>query len=152
MHVEFLALGVVVTVASRDARNVPTIAHGIGRRVAPDGRQVTVFLAASRSQALLDAVRETGAIAASFCEATTHRALQLKGTDAAVVPVEPDDHECLAAYLRLLDVEFQRVKDPEGLAKALVDHAPADLAAVRFTPTAAFVQTPGAGAGAPIKL
>ena len=90
-HVDMVAGGVSIIVAGRDARNETTVARAVGCRMAEDGRRITVFLSAAQSGALLADVRANGCVAVVFSEPTTHRAIQLKGTDAAIVPLTAED-------------------------------------------------------------
>lgn len=146
----FVQTGVSINAGSRGPGNVPAVARANGCRVAADRRRVTVLLPASKSAALLEAVRATGAIAVVFSEPPTHRTIQLKGTDATVVPATDEDR---ATAVRWVD-GFAAVLAPLGYSeevfRALLGTDPADLVAVAFTPSAAFDQTPGPRAGAPL--
>jgi hypothetical protein len=93
----------MVTVASRDAAHVPSVARALGCRVSPDRQHVAVFLLASQSATLLRDLRETGAIAAVFSQPSTHRTIQLKGSDAllgAIEPAVPDEANAALRGLR----------------------------------------------------
>jgi hypothetical protein len=118
-HAAFIQGGVSVVVASRDAARVPRVCRAIGCRVSDDRRRVTVYLSAFQGAPLLAAIRSEGVIAVAFNLPSTHRAYQLKGSDARVVPLE----------------------------RALLWYDPAELTGVAFTPAAAFTQTPGPRAG-----
>ena len=89
-------------------------------------------------------------IAVVFSQPTTHRTIQLKGTDAAVVPVLDDDPHVWAAYLERLTGELRHIGFSDGFARAMVKVPSADVVAVAFEPSAAFVQTPGPKAGTPL--
>jgi hypothetical protein len=141
---------VAVLVAGRDPDHVPTLVRASGIRVAPDGARVTVYVAASRAAALLDDVRTTGAVAMVVNRPRTHQSIQLKGTDAVAGPLGPDDPPHVAAYLRAWVGELAGMGYGEDFAEALVGAAPDDLAAVRFTPSLAFSQSPGPDAGRPL--
>lgn len=146
----FIQQGVSVIVGGRDRDNAPTLMRGIGCRVAPDRARVTVFLAASQAAELLADLRDNGAIAVVFCQPSTHRTIQLKGADATLVPLEPGDHERIAAQSAALAADIISVGYREAPVRTLLAYAPEDVVAVAFTPSAAFQQTPGPNAGARI--
>lgn len=141
---------VAVLVAGRDGDNVPTLVRAAGIRVAADGARVTVYVAAGRAGTLLDDVRATGAVAVVVNRPRTHESIQLKGGDAVAGPLGPDDPERVAAYRRAWVEELAAMGYAEDFAEALVEGVPDELVAVRFTPSQAFSQSPGPGAGAPL--
>jgi hypothetical protein len=147
----FLQTGVSINVGSRGPGNVPVVARANGCRVAADRRSVTVLLPATKSTALLDAVRATGAIAVVFSEPPTHRTIQLKGTDATVGPAADEDPVRAERYVSAFGAALAPLGYPEPVFRALLWAEPADLVAVTFSPSAAFDQTPGPRAGAPLK-
>lgn len=149
-HAAFIQRGVAIAVASRDRANVPCAAHACGCRVAADRRRVRVFVAARAAASLLAAVRETGAIAAVFSEPATERTIQLKGVDAEVMALTPDDAAAMPDYVDRMVEQMARVGFSEAYARTAWGVAPEQLVAVAFTPSAAFVQTPGPRAGAPL--
>ncbi|MFZ5557181.1 MAG: hypothetical protein ACOZDY_10755 [Pseudomonadota bacterium] len=146
----FVQQGVSVIAGARDRDNVPTLVRGVGCRVAADRDRVTVFLPASQCAELLANVRDNGAIAVVFCQPSTHRTIQLKGTDATVVPLAPGDHERMAAQAAALAADIIGIGYREAPVRTLLAYAPEDVVAVAFTPAAAFQQTPGPNAGARI--
>jgi hypothetical protein len=142
--------GVSITAASRDARNVPCIGRCLGCRVAADRTRVTVFVAASQYAAFFDALATSRAVAVVFSLPSTHRALQLKGSDAAAEPLAPGDAELVARHVESFVEELAALGYPPEVVRAAHWCDPAELRAVAFTPAAAFEQTPGPGAGAPL--
>jgi len=143
----FIGCGVMVSLASRDAHHVPSVARALGCRVAPDRRSVTAFLDAAQCPALLRDVRDTRAIAAVFSQPSTHRTIQLKGADAALGPIEPGDPALIEANRAALVADMGPAGYDAAFVRTLLACAPDDLVAVTFTPTAAFAQTPGPQAG-----
>jgi hypothetical protein len=143
----FIRSGVMVSVASRDAHQVPSVTRALGCRVAPDRRRVTAFLARSQCATLLRDLRDTRAIAAVFSQPSTHRTIQLKGTDAVLGPPEPGDTALIEANRVALVREMAALGYTEVLVRTILAYEPADLVAVTFTPTSAFAQTPGPQAG-----
>jgi hypothetical protein len=142
--------GVSITAASRDRQNVPRIGRCLGCRVTADRKKVTVFVASSQYRAFFDAVAGSKAIAVVFSLPSTHRTLQLKGGDAAVESLAPGDVEIFTRHVGTFVEELAAL----GYSREVVDAAhwcdAAEVRAVSFTPAAAFEQTPGPGAGAPL--
>jgi len=141
---------VSISVASSGEGNVPAVSRAVGCRVSPDRRRITVFLAASRSASLLEAIESSRRIAAAFSQPSTHRTIQLKGVDAARTALDPADHEHAQRYLRDFGADLGLAGYEEEVARLLLGHEAADVVAVAFTPSAAFNQTPGPGAGGPL--
>jgi hypothetical protein len=147
---EFLQSGVSIHVASRDAANVACINRGIGCRVSPDRRQVTVFMRKSQCQGLLADFAVNGAITFVGSEPSTHRTVQLKGSDARQSALHDGDgplvdNQCAAFAAGLVDLGYDATLGP-----TLLGDEQGDIVAVTFTPSSAFLQTPGPGAGNPL--
>jgi hypothetical protein len=146
-NAKFIQSGVMVSVASRDARHVPSVTRALGCRVAPDRRRVTAFLVASQSEPLLRDLRDTRVIAAVFSQPSTHRTIQLKGTDATLGALEPGDAALIEANRIALTKDMAVLGYTEVFVRTILAYEPADLVAVTFRPTSAFAQTPGPQAG-----
>ena len=142
-----LRTGFMVTVASRDAAHVPSVTRALGCRVSPDRRRVTVFLLASQSATLLRDLRATGAIAAVFSQPSTHRTIQLKGSDALLGAIEPGDLELIEANAAAALADLVLSGFPESFGRTMFAYDAPDVVAVGFTPSTAFFQTPGPQAG-----
>jgi len=147
-HAAFVVGRVAIVAASRDAANVASVTKGYGCRLSADRRRVTVFVAADASRVLLDDVRVTRAVAVVFCQPSTNRSVQLKGFDAGEVALGPGDREAMAAHLEYMIEEMALVGFSEAHARASFGIGDRQVAAIAFTPSAAFVQTPGPRAGA----
>jgi hypothetical protein len=149
--IEFIQRRVSIYVAGRDADNVPVSARGWGCKVSGDGRAITVFVARAQATALLRDVEENRRVAAVFSRPTSNRTVQLKGSDARVTGLEPDDAQTIAAYVGSFLVEVQKLGHPAPFVHAMFTARPDEVAAIVFTPTDGFAQTPGPGAGAPLR-
>jgi hypothetical protein len=149
-HAEFITSGVSIIVAGRDASHETTLTRAVGCRVTDDRRCVTVLVCASQCGALLADVRANGIIAAVFTQPSTHRAIQLKGTDAAIAPLAGDDPHLFTAYRSKLAAEIAPFGHSEAFVRKLLSVSPGDVVAIAFTPSAAFLQTPGPRAGSPL--
>jgi len=151
-HADFIQRRVSISVASCSRECVPTLARGYGCRVAPDRRSVTVFLALPQSEPLLADLRAGGAIAVVFSRPTTHQTIQLKGTQARVVPLEDGDRALMRAYGQSFSGEVRAIGYRDPFASAIVSLVEEEAVGITFTPTAAFVQTPGPTAGQPLAM
>jgi hypothetical protein len=149
-HAAFVQSGLSIVVASRSTENIPSVVRALGCRVASDRRTITVLMWAAQAAALLDDVRATGTIAVVFTRPSTHRTIQVKGTDAAVVPPAEGDSDIVARTTNLLVEGLDGLGFPPGVVRTSLRCDPDELAAVAFTPGAAFDQTPGPRAGKPL--
>jgi hypothetical protein len=151
VHAALMQSGVSVHIASRDASNVPSVGRALGCRIAPDRRRVTIFVSATQAPELVADLRGSGMAAAVFSRPSTHETIQIKGDDATVGALADGDLPLIAAYADALVRDLQALGYAEAFGRALTDFDPADLVAVAFTPKAAFRQTPGPNAGAPLE-
>ena len=150
-HAAFMQSGVSVHVASCDVANVPSVGRAFGCRIAPDRARVTVFVSTAQAPDLVRDLRASRRVAAVFSRPSTHETIQIKGDDAAVGALADGDLARITAYADALVRDLQALGFGEAFGRALVDFDPADLVAVAFTPQAAFRQTPGPNAGAPLE-
>ena len=150
-QIGFMESGVSIRAASHDTKNRPVQGHAGGCRVAGDGGRVTLFLSRAKYPLLLDAIRRSGVVAVSFIEPSTNKSIQVKGEAAELAEPEAGDAERIAAYLDLFTADLERINVRPALGRAVLTIAPADLAAITFTPAIAFIQTPGPKAGKPIE-
>jgi hypothetical protein len=149
-HAEFAQGGVSVIVATRDAGLVADAIRACGCRVSRDRRRVTVLVDRVRAETLVANVAANGQIAVVFSQPSTHRTIQLKGTDAAVVRPQPSDRALAASHREEWIDELGRIGYAREFAAAFWGRLPETLVAVAFTPSAAFQQTPGPAAGQPL--
>jgi len=147
----FIQGGVSMIAASRDVSNMPTVVRALGCRVSSDRRCVKVFVARSQAAALLDDVSVTGAVAVVFTQPSSHRAIQLKGSDARLAPLDAGDLDIVTALVHDFAADLAPLGYAPPFARALLASEPDDLVAIAFTPNAAFSQTPGMRAGAPLR-
>jgi hypothetical protein len=146
-HAAFLLGRTSIVVASRDARNVPSLSRALGCRLARDRRRVTVLLRAAQSRQLLADLAATDAIAVVFSEPASHRTLQLKGRAVAIAPPQRSDAALMARYRDAMVAEICPLGYAEALIRAMFSCPFEDALAVAFEPTHAFTQTPGPTAG-----
>jgi hypothetical protein len=140
-----------IGVASRAAGNVPVLVRCSGCRVSADRRSVKLYLARSRAGPVIDAVRATRVAAAVFSLPSSHRTVQLKGIDARIGAAEEGDYEAVEHHIEAFARELAPLGYNADMARAMLWLERADLATLSFTPSAAFMQTPGPGAGEPLR-
>jgi hypothetical protein len=146
-----IAGGVSINASSRTAENIPVMGRAVGCRVSADRRTVTLFFSTTSASELLDGIRSTGQIAVVFSQPSTVQTIQLKGSDVAVVPALKRDVKLVEQYCDVFVAEVCPLGYNEALVRSLMWIDPADIIAVAFTPSEAFVQTPGPRAGEPLK-
>jgi len=146
-HAAFIQGGVSVVVATRNADLVPDAVRGCGCRVSRDRRSVTVLVEPGRAGSVIGDIEANGMIAVVFSQPSTHRTIQLKGTDARVTRVLPRDRGLVERHLAAWVDELTAIGYRREFARAVHGEVPDAMVALVFTPTAAFQQTPGPGAG-----
>ena len=134
--------------AGRDGDNVPTSARAYGCRVSADQRSVTVFVLRQQAKRLLENIESNGQVAVVFSRPTTNRTLQFKGTNARVTVLAPGDAQVVAEWVGSFVVELAELGFSAPFVHAACAVKPDEMAAITFTPSDAFAQTPGPGAGA----
>lgn len=138
-----------VAACGRD--KVPTLVRGTGCRISPDRKRVTVFVSATQADPVLQCIRDTGSIAVVFSEPSTHRTVQLKGTDAVIGTVSSEDLAIVERYRLAFSTELRPLGFTSTQIQTLLAFPSDDIVSLSFTPTAAFSQTPGPRAGEPLK-
>jgi len=123
----------------------------MGCKVLDGGKRVGVFVKSSQSTDLLESIRSNGKVANVFSLPSTNRTLQLKGDDARVLPFDLDDLSLVDAHVSDFLLEVIPLGLPEDVVRTLFSYTVDDLVTVIYSPCAAFSQTPGPKAGAPLK-
>lgn len=145
-YADFLTTGVSISVGSRDGDHLPNLTRGVGCDVSGDRSTVRVFVIAEQSRELLDDVRANHHVAAVFSQPGSHRALQLKGSDAVIESLVAGDARIVERYREAFADTLDGFGYSRLFAGALLGRG-GDLVAVKFTPTAVSLQAPGAKAG-----
>lgn len=145
---EFLMSGVSIMLASRNAQLIPSIARAKGCKVLDgDAPKLRVFVSAAQAGELLEDVRTSRMISATFSVPSTHRTLQFKGSDASVQPLQTDERAIIDRYVELFIASIGVLGFSPEFTHAFFASAP-DEVAIEFTPSDGFQQTPGPSAGA----
>lgn len=142
----FIESGLSISVASRDVRNVPSLARAYGCHCRPNG-QLAVFVSNTQSQSLIHDLRNTGVIAAVFSRPSSHQTIQIKGHGARLKPLESGDMERIQRQMGLLLADILSLGFQPAPVQTLLAFEPADLLAVEFAPDSVFGQSPGPRAG-----
>ena len=144
---DFMQSGLSITLASRDERLVASIAKGVGCRIAPARDRVTVLAFAAGTERLRGDVERCGRIAVTFSQPSTHRTVQVKGSDARVRTAAAADLALVRRHLALFADDLRTLGWGPEFVDAAFWHEGAELLAFEFTPDCAFQQTPGPAAG-----
>ncbi len=148
----FLGVGLSVHVGALHADGWPELTRAVAHRVLPDHR-LALLLPTIPSLPLLEALRQgNGLVATVFCQPSTHRTVQIKGREATLAPADLADwvhrHEQQQAFTD----EIRRFGFDETFSSAWFDADEGGLQTITFTPTGAWNQTPGPGAGSAMEL
>ncbi|CCF18385.1 conserved protein of unknown function [Pseudorhizobium banfieldiae] len=143
----FCQSGVSVIVGVCRRGETPIAGLGCGCRLRPDGR-MRLLLARAGNEALLAAVDAGARISVTFSQPVTHRSIQVKGSEAVVTAADDEDREEAVRQSQGVLRELVEVDYPAAFAEAYCRVNPQIIVGVDFTLDAAFVQTPGPGAGA----
>jgi len=146
-HAAFMQSGVSVIVATRDASLDPEVVRAGGCRLSRDRRRVTLLVDPARAERLLADMAANGMVAVVFSQPSTHRTIQLKGSDAVTTTAGRRDRALLATQRTAWIEDLLRIGYSRDFAEALWGPLPQALVAIVFTPSAAFQQTPGPAAG-----
>lgn len=149
-HAAFVQGPVTIGIGSRNAANLPSLTRSIGCRVSEDRRRVTVFVMTGRAEVLLRDLRAGGPIAAVFTRPSSHETIQLKGDEVTVAALGEGDALVLQAAREAITAELGLIGHNSRFVAAALFAEPGQMAVVTFTPRAAFMQTPGPGAGRPL--
>ena len=140
-----------IVVASGSDAGRPSVGWALGSRVAPDRRQVVVFLLEAQSHDLLSDLRGGRPVSVLFTQSSNTRALQLKARGAREVALGPQDCALLDRYAAALADEWLMLGEPHAFSLALMSREGDTLVAFEITPEEAFDQTPGPRAGSPLR-
>ena len=144
---QFLESGVSILVGTRDTRLFPEAVRAVGARVEPGGREVTVLFPEAVGRASAENLRENGRIAVCFSR-VDHRSIQLKGRLVELREGDAADREVVERYRSAWAESLAFIGLPPRLTFR-VSHWPCHAA--RFRVESIFVQTPGPGAGDPLR-
>lgn len=146
-HAAFIQGGVAIDLATRDHHNVPRIARAICCRVSPDRDRLTIIIGNRAIDRFIEALQGTGAIAAVFCLASAHRAIQIKGSNAVIEPILESERVLVEQAIAAFGLDIRAFGYDETFARVEMAYQPEELIAITFTPDPVYEQTPGPKAG-----
>lgn len=146
----FLQRGLSLYLGSTDARGLPQVARALAIRPLP-GPELALAVPAESAAGLLAGIEATGQVALVLCQPTTHFTVQMKGRDARVEALQADRWPELRRNREAFSAEILGFGFDSAFTDAwfsVAGNGPEALRTVRFTPSGAWNQTPGPGAGA----
>lgn len=125
----------------------PTIARGLGAQVHDDG-EIDMMISRAQWPDAVAALRSGVRVATTFVRPSTYETYQVKGVVKWVAPTDEADRSSVRTYAdsvlsMLTGLGLQR----HQILAFLATDEPVRM---RFAPTAAYLQTPGPGAGQPL--
>jgi Pyridoxamine 5'-phosphate oxidase len=141
---ELFASGVTLYVATCSAERMPESVPGMGIRVHPDRRSVTVYVPTARAAATLSNLRASNQVAATLCHPPDHRTVQLKGRCTGFRDGTDADREAQEVFRAALVATFAEIGIPRALTRTLPWWP---STAIDFEVRDVYVQTPGPNAG-----
>lgn len=147
-----LGEGPTLRVGSTTPDGQPELAFAHAACVLPDGR-VELLVLKRQGTDLLAAIGATGRIAVSAGLPSNNRVLHMKAVDAELMAPRGEHAAVFASYFETWLRQIEAFgADRRRIHATLGDLSLDQLSCVRFTPLAAWDQTPGPGAGQPIDL
>jgi len=144
----FLEEGLSIYVATRNHELQPNGARGSAVRVGPDGRHLTVFVPSVSAAPLLDDLRTNGQIAVVLTRPPDDRGCQAKGLFVDAREAAPAEQSFVLDQWGRFRGRLEMVGLPAAATDGWVVWP---CVAIRLAVNALFDQTPGPGAGAPLK-
>ncbi len=152
MDLPFLGGGISISLAAADAHGIATLCRVLGCRFDDGGRTLNLFVDLDQAAEALACIEANGRVAVTFSHPVSHRTMQFKGRGACVTQPGAEDLALCRAHTR----DFSRSLEPFGWSyeyvDTLLDVREGRVRCVRFSPEAAFEQTPGPQAGARIQV
>lgn len=140
----FLASGLSIVLATRDAQLQPGVAVALAASAGPDGGELAIFLREEDARRALAHLQEHPELAACFDLPSTHRSCQLKGRYLGHRPATPDERPELERQLQAFRDDLATIGIPHAMTAAWRAWP---AVALRMRVSDVFEQTPGPGAG-----
>jgi hypothetical protein len=144
----FVQERVGIHIGTRNQRFEPNGARALAVRVEQDGVHLLVYLAEIAAKRVLPDLEANGQAAVSFGRPIDDKACQIKGTFVSARSARPDEREEIAAQFQSFLANLEEIGIPPRLAERW---ATWPCMTIRLKATAIFTQTPGPGAGEPVK-
>lgn len=140
--------GLAIVIATRDGELQPDGATGWAVRIHDDRSRLTVFLYEDAATEMLRNLRSHPEIAIDLDLPTSHRACQVKGVFVASRPAEVSERAEIERQAGAFAKDLEAIGVPREATEGW-KYWPATALEVRVT--ALFEQTPGPGAGDPLR-
>lgn len=144
---ELFASGVDLYVATRSKDLIPESMLGMGIRVHPDRRKVTIYVQTAAAAATLANLADNGQVAATLGRPPDHRTVQIKGRCTAVRESTQSDRELQEIFRSALVTSYATIGIPRALTRRLPWWP---STAIEFEVDGIYTQTPGPDAGQPL--
>ena len=144
----FLESGLSINVATRDEALQPDGAMAWAVRVHEDRLHMTVFLYAKSAPAMLRNLKVHPEIAVAFDRPTTHRACQVKGLVASTRRGKTTERAEVERQVDGFFTDLEAIGIPRAMVAGLKTWP---CVAIALRVTQVFEQTPGPGAGEPLR-
>ena len=144
----FIESGLSINVGSHDKNLEPDGAIAWAARVHEDRAQITIYLHRDAAQAMLRNLRVCPEIAVLFEQPTNHRACQVKGTFVSSRTAKAAERALVENQSELFCRELEGIGIPRALMTGLEIWP---CVAIQMRATEFFEQTPGPGAGEPLR-
>ncbi|GAB3128871.1 hypothetical protein [Novispirillum itersonii] len=147
----FIASCGSIRLASRTAAFRPIAARGLSVVVADrSSGLLRVCVSTPGCRPLLEAVQDSGTLAVALSQPLTHRSLQIKGRDAVLTGIQPEDRDQIDRLRRIMALDLRELGYDTSLTDSFWKAAEDPLTGITFTAAALFDQTPGPAAGSAI--
>lgn len=144
---EFVAGVTSISVGTRDAQLMPTVAKALGCLVGADRRKLAVFIDGGQSAQVAADIAAGSPVAVVFSLPATHRTVQIKGAGATIAPATTAQRVSVDLQVDAIVEHLAGLGYAEAVLRAFFGYTPEALLAIRFAPVAVFAQTPGPRAG-----
>lgn len=144
----FVEEGLAIHIGTRDARLQPNGARVTAVRVDEDGRHLTVYLPTVAAPRVLPDLQANGRAALVFVRPPDDRSCQVKGSFAGVRDATADEHAFARAQWDRFLANLEFIGIPRAACAAWRMWP---CVAIRVRAEALFNQTPGPGAGGPLR-
>ena len=146
--IAFVESGVSIQVGTRDSTLVPEALRAVGARVSAERSEIFVYVPHATSARTLANLRDNGRIAVCFSRVEDHRTIQVKGRVLELEPAQDAERERIDAYRAEFAGNLAFVGLPPRLSFRISSWP---CHRVRFAVETIWVQTPGPGAGDPLR-
>lgn len=144
----FIESGLSINVGTRDSELEPDGGIAWAARVHDDRAQITIYLHQDAAEPMVRNLRAHPEIAVLFERPTSHRGCQVKGRFVSTRPVKPTERAEVERQIECFVTDLEGIGIPRAMASGSEIWP---CVAIQMRATELFEQTPGPGAGEPLK-